>query len=171
MFHTDKKRISFKFICTNLFYVPVSEHLSFAKIIHPADRCGITKIWLNSMIITQVHLVLGKIKCYLNVQFCHTTHSHYCLGKLFANVNDVNRVPHASGGVVVWAGISYGQRTQLDFIDGNFNAQRYRYKFLRPIVMSRHSSAAITSCISMISIFFSFSDLKHVQILNLDQYI
>ena len=42
-------------------YIPVCEHLSFAKIIHPPDRCGISKRWLNSMIITQVHLVLGTI--------------------------------------------------------------------------------------------------------------
>ena len=40
-------------------YIPVSEPFSFAKIIHPPDRCGIAR---NSMIITQVHLVLGTIK-------------------------------------------------------------------------------------------------------------
>ena len=43
-------------------YIPVSEHFSFNKIIHPPDRCGISRSWLNSMIIIQVHLVLGKIK-------------------------------------------------------------------------------------------------------------
>ena len=43
-------------------YFPVSEHVSFAKIIHPPDRCAISTSWLNSMIITQVHLVLGTIK-------------------------------------------------------------------------------------------------------------
>ena len=46
------------------------------------------------------------------------------MGERFADVNVVNRVPHGGGGVMVWAGISYGQRTQLHFIDGNLNAQR-----------------------------------------------
>jgi hypothetical protein len=46
-------------------YMPVSEHFPIAKIIHPTDRCGISRIWLNSMIITQVHLLLGTIKCTL----------------------------------------------------------------------------------------------------------
>ena len=44
------------------------------------------------------------------------------LGERFAYVNVVNRVPHGGSGVMVWAGISYGQRTQLHFIDGNLNA-------------------------------------------------
>uniref|UniRef100_A0AAZ3PD04 Tc1-like transposase DDE domain-containing protein n=1 Tax=Oncorhynchus tshawytscha TaxID=74940 RepID=A0AAZ3PD04_ONCTS len=50
-------------------------------------------------------------------------------------INVVNRVPHGGGGVMVWAGISYGQRTQLHFIEGNLNADRYRDDILRPIVM------------------------------------
>ena len=36
---------------------------------------------------------------------------------------------------MVWAGISYSQRTQLHFINGNLNAQRYRDEILRPIVV------------------------------------
>ena len=32
-----------------------------------------------------------------------------CVGEQFANVNIMNRVPHAGGGVMVWAGISYRQ--------------------------------------------------------------
>ena len=57
------------FICTKsvflsngvhkFVYILVSENFSFAKIIHPPDRCGISRSWLNSIIITQVHLVLG----------------------------------------------------------------------------------------------------------------
>jgi transposase len=47
----------------------------------------------------------------------------------------VNRVPHDGGGVMVWAGISYGQRTQLHFIDAQRYAQRYRDEILRPIVV------------------------------------
>jgi predicted ribosome-associated RNA-binding protein Tma20 len=44
-----------------------------------------------------------------------------CVGKWFADVNVVNKVPHGGGGVMVWAGINYGQCTQLHFIDGNLN--------------------------------------------------
>ena len=33
------------------------------------------------------------------------------VGKRFADVNIVNRVPHGGGGVMVWACISYGQLT------------------------------------------------------------
>ena len=35
---------------------------------------------------------------------------------------------------MVWSGINYRQRTQLYFIDGYLNAQRYGDKILRPIV-------------------------------------
>ncbi len=35
----------------------------------------------------------------------------------------------------VWADICYGQRTQVHFIDAIFNAQRYRDKILKPIVV------------------------------------
>ncbi len=57
------------------------------------------------------------------------------MGEWFANANVVNRVPHGGGGVMVWAGISYRQRTQVHFIDGNLNAQRSHDEILRPIVM------------------------------------
>ena len=53
----------------------------------------------------------------------------------FADVNVVNRVPQCGGGVMVWEGISYGQRTQLHFINVDLNAQRYCEEILRPIVM------------------------------------
>jgi hypothetical protein len=42
---------------------------------------------------------------------------------------------------MVWAGISYGQWTQLYYINGNLNVQRYCDELLRPIVVpfiSRH---------------------------------
>jgi hypothetical protein len=46
----------------------------------------------------------------------------------------VNRVPHVGGGVMIWADISYGQWTQLYFINGNLNGQKFRDKIiLRPI--------------------------------------
>ncbi len=40
----------------------VSEHFSFAEIIHPPHRCGISRCWLDSMIIAQVCLRLATIK-------------------------------------------------------------------------------------------------------------
>ncbi len=58
-----------------------------------------------------------------------------CVDERFADVNIVNRVAHGSGGVMVRAGVCYGQRTQVHFIDGILNAQRYRYEILRPIVV------------------------------------
>ncbi len=57
----------------------------------------------------------------------------------FADVNIVVRVAHGGGGVMVWAGICYGQRIQVHFIDGILN----RYS-------DDHSSTTITSCCSMI---------------------
>ncbi len=57
------------------------------------------------------------------------------VGEWFADVNVVDRVPHGGGGVMVWAGACYGQRTQVHFIDGILNAQRYRDEILRPNVV------------------------------------
>ena len=57
-----------------------------------------------------------------------------CVGEQFADVNVVNRMPLGGGRVMVWAGINYGQRTQLHFIYGNLNAQIHRDEILRPIV-------------------------------------
>ena len=56
-------------------YIPVSEHFSFAKMIHPPDRCGISRSWLNSMITTQVHLVLGTIKSHSKMCSFVTQHN------------------------------------------------------------------------------------------------
>ena len=56
-------------------YIHVSEHFSLAKIIHPPDRCGISRSWLNSMIITQVHLVLGTIKWHSKMCSFATQHN------------------------------------------------------------------------------------------------
>ena len=58
-----------------------------------------------------------------------------CVGDRFADVNVVNRVPHGGSEVMVWAGISYGQQTQLNFIAFNLNAQRHRDEILKPIVV------------------------------------
>ena len=57
------------------------------------------------------------------------------VGERFSDVNVVNRVAHGGGGVMVWAGVCYGRRTQVHFIDGIVNAQRYRDEILRPIVV------------------------------------
>ncbi len=57
------------------------------------------------------------------------------VGERFADVNVVDRVAHSGGGVMVWAGVCYGQRTQGHFIDGILNAQRYCDEILRPIVV------------------------------------
>ncbi len=57
------------------------------------------------------------------------------VGERFADVNVVDRVAHGGGGVMVWAGVCYGQWTQVYFIDGILNAQRYRDEILSPIVV------------------------------------
>ncbi len=36
-------------------------------------------------------------------------------------VNAVDGVAHGGGGVMVWVGVCYGQRTQLHFINGILN--------------------------------------------------
>ncbi len=53
----------------------------------------------------------------------------------FTDVNVVDRMAHGGGGVMVWAGVCYGQRTQVLFTDGILNAQRYHDEILRPIVV------------------------------------
>ncbi len=57
------------------------------------------------------------------------------VGEWFADVNVVGRVTHVGSGVIVWAGICYGQRTQMHFIDGILNAQRYCDEILSSIVV------------------------------------
>ena len=66
---------------------------------------------------------------------CSRQHVWRCVGEGFDDVNVVNRVHHDGGGVTLWAGISYGQRTQLHFINGHLKAQRYRDEILRTIVV------------------------------------
>ncbi len=58
-------------------------------------------------------------------------HVWRCVGERFADVNVVDRVAH----YMVWAGVCYGQRKQVQFIDGILNAQRYRDEILGPIVV------------------------------------
>ncbi len=57
-FYVHKRPISLKY-CSQIC---VSEHFSFVGIIHPPHRCGISRCWLDSMIIAQVCLRLATIK-------------------------------------------------------------------------------------------------------------
>ncbi len=53
------------FLCTQkskTASICVSEHVFFAEIIHPPHRCGISRCWLDTMIIAQVCLRLATIK-------------------------------------------------------------------------------------------------------------
>ena len=78
------------------------------------------------------------------------------VGERFVDVNVVNRVPYGDGGVIVCAGISYGQRTQLHFIDGNFNAQKYREEILSPIVRPISFKVSVTNrCISVFPVMWN----------------
>ncbi len=60
----------------------------------------------------------------------------------------VDRVAHGGSGVMVWGGVCYGQWTQVHFIEGILNAQRYLDEILGPIVVPFIHD--ITSCYSMI---------------------
>ena len=57
------------------------------------------------------------------------------MGKRFVDVSFVDRVAHGGGGVMVWTGVCYGQRTQVHFIHGILNAQRYCDEILRRIAV------------------------------------
>jgi hypothetical protein len=66
-------------------FIPFSEHFSFAKIIHIPGRCCISRSWLNSMVITHVHLVLetkkATLKCVVlshNTADCRNVHQGCC---------------------------------------------------------------------------------------------
>ena len=65
-------------LCTHLFIFLVSEHF-YIFIIYPPDRCGISRSRSNSMIITQVHLVLGTRQCHSKMCSSLPTQCHKCL--------------------------------------------------------------------------------------------
>ena len=93
-----------KQIVHNLRDIPVSEHFSFAKIIHPPDRFGISRTWLNSMIITQMHFVLVTKG---NSKLCSfiTTQCHRCL-KFCRERSDCRNV-HQSCSQRIWCSFLY----------------------------------------------------------------
>ena len=74
MFHMHKKAY-FSHLVHTCVYIHVSENFSFAMTIH-----GISRSLLNSMMITQVHLVLGTIK----------GHSKMCSFDKLHNATDVS---------------------------------------------------------------------------------
>ena len=74
----------------------------------------------------------GKLeRCSLHGWILVFTVSLHRVGEQFADVNLVDRVAHGGGGVLIWAGVCYGQRTQVHFIDGILNAQRHRDEILK----------------------------------------
>lgn len=66
------------------------------------------------------------------------------VGERYADAAVGRRLQQGGGGVMVWAGISHGHRTQLHFFDGNLNAARYRDEILRPIVVPYVRRHAVT---------------------------
>ena len=111
----------------------------------PHQGIDLTAVWLrNSLQWANAHIP-WPLTCWRSVLFMDESRFQlywadgrqrvwHHVGKRFADINVVNRVPHGGGGVMVWTGLSYEQQTQLHFINGNLNAQNYSDKFLRPIV-------------------------------------
>ena len=108
-------------------YIPVSEHFSFAKIIHPHNRCSVSRSWFNSMIITQVHLVLGTIKALSKMCSFVTQH----------NVTDVSRFEGVSIDMLT-SGIStraVARSYNVDFSTINCLQRRFRefLEYIQPV--------------------------------------
>ncbi len=61
--------------CSQICLICVSEHFSFAEIIHPPHRCGISRCWLDSMVIAQVCLRLVTIKGHSKIYSFITQHN------------------------------------------------------------------------------------------------
>ncbi len=98
------------------------QHLHLQDRLRPATRTAAATIGLHNQRFS-LYRADGRQRVWLRV------------GERFADVNVVDRVAHGDGGVMVWAGVCYGQRTQVHFIDGILNSQRYRDEILRPIVV------------------------------------
>ncbi len=72
--------------CSQICLICVSEHFSFAEIIHPPHRCGISKCWLDSMVIAQVCLRLVTIKGHSKIYSFITQHNATDCRKLWGSV-------------------------------------------------------------------------------------
>ncbi len=59
------------------------------------------------------------------------------VGEPFTDVNVVDQVAHDGGEVMVWACVCYGQRTQVHYIDGILNEQRYRDEIIHDHHLAR----------------------------------
>lgn len=53
----------------------------------------------------------------------------------YTNVRSVDRAAHAKAVVMVWAGVRLGPQTQMPFIGGILNADRYSEEILRAMVV------------------------------------
>ncbi len=106
--------------------------------------------WLQSVVVTDLSLPNAHIRWHLAIWrgVLFTDESRFSLyradgrqcvwrrvGERFVDVKVVDRVAHGGVGVMVWAGVCYGQWTQVHFIDGILNVQRYGDEILRPIVV------------------------------------
>ena len=81
MFLTHTKLISLMF-CTNLFTFLLVSVFSFAKIIHPPNRCGISRSWLTVWSLHRCTLswrLKGHSKLWLFVFIFLQYNSHRCL--------------------------------------------------------------------------------------------
>ncbi len=88
----------------------------------------------------------------------------------------MNRVARG-GGVMVWAGVCYGKRTQVHFIDGILNAQIYRNEIIRPIVvpfihnhhlMLQHDNAL--PHVAKICLLYTFLEAENIPVLAWPAY-
>ena len=155
-------------------YVPVDEHFSFAKIINPADRCGISRSWLNGTIITQVHLVLGTINGHSKMCSFVTQHNatdvwrEHAIGMLTVRMStsefgSKSNRPHTTCMASCGRAVCWRQRCEQSaplvavgvMVWAGYGQQTQLQFECRDTVMrswgplSCHSSATIPSCFSM----------------------
>ncbi len=140
------------------------QHLHLQDRLRPATRTAAATIGLHNQRISaqtvrnrlrEAHLHARRPHRGLDLTAVHhrnrlkwkNAHIRWCLalwrGVLFTDksrlslyrADVVDRMAHGGGGVMVWAGVCYGQQIQVHFIDVILNAQRYRDEILRPIVV------------------------------------
>ncbi len=59
------------------------------------------------------------------------------MGERFADVNVVDRVAHGGCGVMVWAGVCYGQRTQFTVMF--FNTSKKKLNIMKKVNIFCHA--------------------------------